>query len=88
MNNWIYVDQALPGDGETVAVLVASMWESPLFDLYTDAAELDDEGNWHTWNDWDEGQPWAIIAWQPLPKMPNRDEISQHHYLWFNVKAS
>ncbi len=50
-----------------------------------DSGYLMEDGNWSTGNDWDEGQPWAVVAWMPLP---DEDTVRSHEIKWNNEPKS
>lgn len=85
-HNWTFCDKKLPETTDTVAIIVAELnhGETDPSKLYY--VELDyghyEEGIWHTWNDWDEGQPWAVVAWSPVPTL---EEIKAHNIAWENL---
>jgi hypothetical protein len=83
MINWIFCDEKLPSANEWVIILVAELdYGQAPSDSNADWSLDTDEGcfdgkNWHTVNDWDEGQPWKVIAWSPK-SLPSLDVVKEH----------
>lgn len=88
---FIYLDEELPPVNETVVVVIAELdyGETPdnQFSLWHDFGGIYESGTWWTENDWDEGQPWAIVGWYREPKLPSEEEIRKHNISWKNVKS-
>jgi len=87
---WTYCDQELPNPGERVVVLVAELepGQSPddpdakrSYDI--DYGTMLQDGSWETENDWDEGQPWGIVAWD---SPYDASEANKHNVKWCNVQ--
>lgn len=89
-NKVIYLDEQLPPVNETVILVVVEVdhGESTNSKLKIDYdyGALNEDGTWWATNDWDEGQPWAIVGWMPEPKLPSEKEIRKHKINWRNVK--
>ena len=85
-HNWIFCDEKLPETSDTVAIMVAELNHEVTDPSKLDYVELDygsyEDGTWSTWNDWDEGQPWAVVAWCSVPGI---DEIKAHNISWKNL---
>lgn len=87
---WTYCDQALPNPGELVVVLVAELEHGQSPDdpdakrsYGIDYGTMNPDGSWETENDWDEGQPWGIVAWDsPYDAL----EANKHNVKWCNVQ--
>ncbi len=85
---WTYCDQVLPNPGERVEVLVAELEHGQSPDdpdakrsYDTDYGTMRPDGSWETDNDWDEGQPWGIVAWaSPYDVL----EANKHKVDWHN----
>lgn len=86
MHNWTFCDEKLPETADIVAIMVAELNHEVTDPSKLDYVELDygsyEDGTWRTWNDWDEGQPWAVVAWCPVPGL---DEIKAHTIAWKNL---
>ena len=87
---WTYCDQTLPKPGERVMVLVVELKHGQSPDdpdakrsYDTDYGTMRPDGSWETENDWDEGQPWGIVAWASLY---DAEEASKHNVDWNNVE--
>ena len=85
---WTYCDQSLPKPGERVEVLVAELEHGQNPDdqdakrsYDTDYGTMRPDGSWETENDWDEGQPWGIVAWA-YPY--DATEANKHKVDWHN----
>ena len=66
--NWIPITKTLPELCQIVLITIKLRYHNTdPWEYFTDVAEYDLDGNWSTFNDWDEGQEYHIIAWQPLP---------------------
>jgi hypothetical protein len=92
---WIFCDQELPDYNEDVFIVVAKLdhGEDPTdtkahWCIDYDVACRNVEGNWVTWNDWNGGQPFAIVAWKHINvrTLPSKDVIKEHKNIWLNVK--
>lgn len=92
---WIFCDQELPDYREDVFVVVAELdhGDNPSdpnahWCIDYDVARLIEDGTWETVNDWDEGQPWAVVAWKHINvrTLPSKRVIKEHKNVWFNVK--
>lgn len=87
---WTYCDQALPNPGKRVEVLVAELEHGQSPDdpeakrsYDTDYGRMLPDGSWETENDWDEGQPWGIVAWaSPY----DAEEANKHNVTWHNTQ--
>lgn len=83
MIDWVFCDDRLPPVDKWVIILVAELdhGEDPLdtnAHWYLDTDEGSFNGkNWDTVNDWDEGQPWQVIAWAKK-SIPSLDVIKKH----------
>lgn len=84
---WIYCDERLPPDGQLVFICVVELnhGDKPIepydfFKVSPDVGWFKDH-EWITYNDWDEGQCWAVVAWMPVP---TQDTIKSHHISWRN----
>ncbi len=86
--NLIYCDEELPPRNKWVAIVVVEVdhgqsTSSPLY-IEIDSGYVMDDGNWSTSNDWDEGQPWAVVAWMPLP---DEATVRSHEIKWMNAPS-
>ena len=86
----IYLDEQLPPVGEDVLLVIVEVnhfksTKSKLQINYDWGRRFEDE-TWYTENDWDEGQPWAIVGWMQIPKLPSEKEIRKHKINWQNVE--
>ena len=88
--NVIYLDEQLPPINEDVMVIVVDVEHYKSTDsklnVYYDIGGRFEDGTWWTVNDWDEGQPWAIVGWMPEPKLPTEEELRKHKINWHNVE--
>lgn len=86
----IYLDEQLPPVNETVLLVIAELDydETPenKFHIDYDFGGIYEDGTLWTTNDWDEGQPWAIVGWMNEPKLPSEEELRKHKINWKNVK--
>ena len=94
---WIFCDQQLPKPNERVVLLVVELdhGQKPTdpdanWCIDTDFGSYHPDmsgvyGNWTTDNDWDEGQPWAVVAWATIPKPLPKPDITNHTIEWFNA---
>ena len=65
---WILTKVELPPDRETCIVTLRQKYDHEKeWHYYTDVADYV-SGEWITFNDWDEGQGFEVIAWMPLPQ--------------------
>lgn len=84
----IFCDEKLPPVNTWVAIFVVEVDHGQptsstlLIDI--DSGYLMEDGNWSTGNDWDEGQPWAVVAWMPLP---DESIIRSHEIKWINAPS-
>lgn len=101
-NDWIWCDNRLPTAEESkfqMDVLVAELDhgedpEDPNAHWFLDIDHATYVGggqgyawsDWSTDNDWDEGQPWAVVAWRLIPKLPDVDQVKYRDIKWLNVK--
>lgn len=92
---WIFCDDELPDYCEDVFIVVAELdhGEDPAdpnahWCIDYDVACLREDGTWETVNDWNEGQPWSVVAWKHITvrALPSKDVIKEHKNIWFNVK--
>lgn len=86
-----YCDEELPPRNEWVVIVVVELdhgqsTSSPL-QIDIDTGYLMEDGNWSwaTRNDWEEGQPWAVVAWE---RLPSESEIRKHVIQWKNEPKS
>lgn len=86
----IYLDEQLPPVNETVLLVIVELDydETPenKFNIDYDFGGRNEDGTWWISNDWDEGQPWAIVGWLREPKLPSEEEIRKHNIDWKNVE--
>lgn len=86
----IYLDEQLPPVEKWVLLLIVQVNPKQTTDdklqIYWDWGRRFKDGTWITETDWDEGQPWAIVGWLPMPKYPSEKEIRKHKINWHNVK--
>lgn len=75
-DKWINCSDRLPEFPTTCIVTVGTKyaWEKE-YTYDTDVAFYNADGEWETWNDWDEGNEVRITHWQPLPNIPNKFAI-------------
>lgn len=101
-NDWIWCDDRYPNAEEAkfqMDIIVAELnhGEDPAdpnahWCLDIDHATYCGNGegyfgsNWYPDNDWDEGQPWAVVAWRLIPKLPDVDQVKYRNIKWLNVK--
>ena len=95
-----YLDEQLPPVSEDVIFVVVELdhgesTDSKLRICYDFGGFYPDGTAW-TNNDWDEGQPWAIVGWLQLPSknkmkkyikyapVPSEEEIRKHEIDWRN----
>lgn len=82
---WISVKEQLPEVNELVFICGAMKYNNESeYEIFTDIGNLTYDGNWECDNDWDEGQPWAIVGWLTEPKLPSEEEIRKHNINWQN----
>lgn len=100
-NNWIYCDERLPSNSDLVEILVAELdhgekpedenahWHIEIDCGWFDEVNVDDSHRgWNTVNDWDEGQPWAVIAWRQIPRCyMDKYDIRYRDIRWCNAEA-
>lgn len=91
-DKFIYLDEQLPPVEEWVMLIIVEVdhgesTKSKLRINYDWGRRFED-GYWLTENDWDEGQPWAIVAWLPMPKKPSEKVIRKHKINWNNVQEN
>lgn len=100
-NNWIYCDERLPSNSDMVEILVAELDhcekpedENAHWNIEIDCGEYDElnaddrHQGWTTFNDWDEGQPWAVVAWRPIPRCYVDKYVIRHRDIrWCNLEA-
>lgn len=84
-----FCDEKMPPVNKQLALVVVELdhgqpTSSPL-DIEVDEGYLNEDGSWTTYNDWDEGQPWAIVAWTLLP---DEATIRSHEIKWVNEPKS
>ena len=82
----IYLDEQFPPINVEVPLVIIEInhgesTDSKLSIAY-DNGGLREDGTWWTENDWDEGQPFAIVGWLQLP---SEEEIMTHKINWFNT---
>ena len=94
---WTFCDQQMPKPNERVVLLVVELdhGQKPTdpdanWCIDTDFGSYHPDmsgfyGVWNTDNDWDEGQPWAVVAWAPMPKPLQKPDIINHTIEWFNA---
>ena len=86
----IYLDEQLPPVNQEVPLVIVEVDHGETTDsklrIHYDEGGRNEDGTWWTENDWDEGQPWAIVGWMPEPKLPNEKEIRKHKINWNNEK--
>jgi hypothetical protein len=80
-----YCTEELPPPNEWVAIIVVDLphgqsTASPLY-ISIDEGYADEKGEWSSDNDWDEGQPWAVVAWA---RLPTESDIRRHEIKWEN----
>ena len=82
----IDLDEQLPPVNEPVMFVVVK--EDNTNSIYTDFVVRTEYNDFLTSTDWDEnlsgGQPWAIVGWMPVPKLPSEEEIGKHWINWDN----
>ena len=68
---WISIDERSPECGTYFVVVKCKYaWETE-WEIHTDVAFLNEDEEWETFNDWDEGNEVVITHWMPLPEAPN-----------------
>lgn len=68
MNDWILVKDRLPDTYDTVLITIREDWGEG-WEYHVDCGNYEEIHKcWYVFNDWEEGQPFEIIAWQPLPE--------------------
>ena len=86
--NVIYLDEQLPPVNEWVLLVIVEVKHFESTDsklkINYDWGRRFEDGTWITDNDWDEGQPWAIVGWVAVPKLPSEEEIRKHNINWRN----
>ena len=86
----IYLDEQLPPINELVLLVIVEVNHGKStgskLSINYDWGRRFEDGTWFTDNDWDEGQPWAIVAWMPEPKLPSEEEIRKHKIEWHNER--
>lgn len=91
-SKFIYFDEQLPPVNEWVMILIVEIEHGKStknkLKISYDAGIQFEDGTWMTENDWDEGQPFAIVGWMPLPQLPSEKEIRKHKINWRNVKGA
>jgi hypothetical protein len=77
-DKWISVEDKLPDIYESCIIMVATKyaWENK-WRRDTDVGCLNDDGEWDTWNDWDEGNEVVITHWKPLHELPKESEDTE-----------
>ena len=80
-SDWHAMDEAMPEPEEPYTEYIVAVADS----IDDKRVVIDYDTAFYTWarysdgrkelrlnpsNDWDEGQPWGIIAWKELPKLP------------------
>ena len=83
--NLHYCTEELPPPNEWVVLIVVELdhgqdTSSPL-QISVDDGYIDEEGLWHLGYDWDEGQPWSVVAWA---RLPTESDIRRHEIKWEN----
>lgn len=94
-----YLDEQLPPINETVIFVVVEVGHFESTDsklsIFYDFGSRYEDGTWWIDNDWDEGQPWAIVGWLKLESknkmkryikyapVPTEEEIRNHTINWF-----
>lgn len=75
---WISVDERMPDPYINCIIVVKTKyaWENK-WNYDTDTALYIDEGEWETWNDWDEGNQVVITHWMPFPEPPKESEDTE-----------
>lgn len=100
-HNWIYCDERLPSNSDMVEILVAELdhgekpedenahWNIEIDCGWFEEHDADDRHRgWTTVDDWDEGQPWAVVAWRPIPRCyVDKYDIRHRDIRWCNVEA-
>lgn len=85
----IYLDEQLPPVNVEVPLVIVEVDHgestSDRLRIHYDEGGLNEDGTWWTDNDWDEGQPFAVVGWLQLP---NEKEIRKHKIDWFNITDS
>lgn len=85
---WTYCDQELPRPNEPLLLLIVEQdhglrWYDTDFGSYH--PDMSGRyGAWDTENDWDEGQPWGVVAWAYMPTY-EKAEVDEHTVEWYNV---
>lgn len=84
----IYCDEKMPPVNIRVAIIVVQVDQdqptSVPLEIEVDEGWLNEDGSWVTCNDWDEGQPWAVVAWMP---MPDEAAVRSHEIKWINAPS-
>lgn len=92
---WTYCDKELPRPNEPLLLLVVELdhgqkpddpnarrwYDTDFGSYYPDMSGR--YGFWDTENDWDEGQPWAVVAWAYIPTYGTAAD-SEHKVEWYN----
>ena len=83
----IYLDEQLPPVNQEVPLVIVEVDHGETTDsklqIHYDEGGRNEDGTWWTENDWDEGQPWAIVGWM---KLPSEEVIRKHKIEWHNEK--
>ena len=96
--HWIWCDEQLPPNRDLVVLLVAELdhYQDPhdpnaRWYIQTDFGSYCSDGDgryglWDTYDDWDEGQPWSVVAWMPIPDDSESSEsnVKKHAVNWYN----
>ena len=73
---WIPVTERLPNPFEGVLITVKERWnDTDKWEYHTDVGSFCVDGEWETYNDWNEGQDLHIVAWMPLPKPYEKENL-------------
>lgn len=85
----IYLDEQLPPVNVEVPLVIVEVPHCESTDseleIHYDLGGRYEDGTWWTDNDWDEGQPFAVVGWLQLP---SEEEIRKHKINWRNVSCS
>lgn len=85
----IYLDEKLPPVNYAVPLVIVEVPHGESTDskleIHYDLGGRNEDGTWWTDNDWDEGQPFAVVGWLQLP---SEKEIRKHKINWRNVSWS